>query len=194
MSRRDRAAGDEAVRAVAVGQAAPALRGQPVFGLPFELERQRARGPVVVAFWGALSSAATLDNLARLTALWPRVDELAGGMVAVTRSPLEAARDFVPRHHVLFPVLVDATGELAGQWGVGGARGLKAAWAKAQPRVLRRAVSVLRNGQPLPEAHEAQLPAAFVVDRTGTVRLAWYGRSMGDRIDTDALGQAACPG
>lgn len=176
---------------IAVGARAPALVGQPVFGLPVDLERLRQRGPVLVVFWGALSSAATLDNLARLTAIWPRVDVEAGGLVAVTRSPLEAARDFVPRHHVLFPVIVDSTGDIAARWAVGEARGLQAALLRAQPTVVRRAVSVLRNGQPLPEANEGQLPAAFVVGRDGDVRHAWYGRSVGDRIDAEGLWRAA---
>jgi len=169
------------------GATAPALVGQPVFGLPFDLARARRRGPVVVAFWGALSSPATLENLARLTEVWPRIDAQAGGVVAVTRSPLEAARDFVPRHHVLYPVLVDTTGAIAEAWGVGAAHGLDALRLRAQPALLRRAVSVLRNGQALPEAHADQLPAAFVVGADGVVRYAWRGRALRDRFDMEAV-------
>ena len=176
---------------IAVGQAAPTLAGQPVFGLPFDLVHVRQRGAVVVMFFGALSSAATRENLARLTTIWPRIDAEQGGLVAVTRSPLETARDFVPRHHVLFPVLVDEAGELTAAWGVGRASGLGARVARAQPELLRRAISVVRNGQPLPESHVDQAPAAFVVDRSGVVRLAWYGAGVADRVDGEALWAAA---
>lgn len=176
---------------IEVGEPAPPLAGQPVFGRPFQLDRVRERGAVVVMFFGALSSGATRENLERLTAIWPRIDAEQGGLVAVTRSPLEAARDFVPRHHVVFPVLVDESGEASAAWGVGRAAGIGAFVARAQPELLRRAVSVVRNGQPLPEAHVDQAPAAFVVDRAGVVQLAWYGRGVGDRVDAEALWAAA---
>lgn len=169
------------------GEPAPTLGGQPVFGLPFELAQARSRGHVVVAFWSALSNAGTLRNLEALTRLWPRVDAEAGGMVAVTRSPLEAARDFVPRHHVLFPVLVDDTGRDFEAWGVGKAAGLGAALVRARPEPLRRALSILRNGQPLPEAHVDQRPAAFVVHRDGRVAAAWYGQGVDAVVDAEGL-------
>lgn len=176
---------------IGVGERAPALAGQPVFGLPFNLDTAVGRGAVVVVFFGALSAGATVDTLARLTRIWPRLDAEQGGLVAVTRSPLETARDFVPRHHVLFPVLVDETGESTGRWGVGRATGLGAFVARAQPNLVRRAVSVVRNGQPLPEAHVDQAPAAFVVDRAGLVQLAWYGRGVNEKVDEEALWAAA---
>ena len=176
---------------IEVGGAAPSLHGQPVFGRPFHLDQVRARGSVVVGFLGALSSAATLQNLARLTEVWPQVDAKAGGLVVVTRSPLETARDFVPRHHVLFPMLVDESGELCAAWGVQAATGAGAVWVRARPALLSRALSVLRNGQPLPEAHVDQAPAAFVVGKDGVVRHAWYGGSVGALVPAEAL-WAAC--
>jgi len=176
---------------IAPGTAAPRLHGQPVFGLPYDLAAARARGPVLVAFWSALSNAGTLRNLASLTGAWPRADAEAGGIVAVTRSPLEAARDFVPRHHVLFPVLVDESGTFFDAWGVGRASGLAAALVRARPEPLRRALSVLRNGQPLPEAHADQLPAAFLVGRDGAVVKAWHGQGVDDVIPMESTWGAA---
>ncbi len=170
---------------------APALHGQPVFGLPYDLAAARSRGPVLVAFWSALSNAGTLRNLAALTEAWPRADAEGGGIVAVTRSPLEAARDFVPRHHVLFPVLVDEGGTFFEAWGVGRATGLAAALVRARPEPLRRALSVLRNGQQLPEAHANQLPAAFLVGPDGVVLKAWRGSSVDDVIPMETTWGAA---
>ncbi len=176
---------------IEVGEEAPPLAGQPVFGLPFDLTRARGRGAVGVVFFGALSSGATLDSFHRLTAIWSKLDGEQGGLVVVTRSPLEAARDFVPRHHVLFPMLVDEEGARYHTWGIGRASGVGAVFARSQPGFVRRAVSVLRNGQPLPEAHVDQAPAAFVVDRAGKVTWAWYGASVNDRVDADSLWYAA---
>jgi peroxiredoxin len=133
---------------IAVGSAAPALRGQPVFGLPFDLEARRQRGAMAVIFMAPLLAGVSQRNLAALTAIWPRIDAEAGGMVLVSRSPLETARDFVPRHHVLFPMLVDSTGEMAAAWGVGKATGLASRLARARPGFVRDALSVWRNGQP----------------------------------------------
>ncbi len=172
---------------LARGDDAPALVGQPVFGLPFDLSQARQRGAVLVAFWSALSNASTLRNLEALTRLWPRVDLEAGGIVAVTRSPLEAARDFVPRHHVLFPVIVDDTGREFAAWGVHAASGFSAALVRARPEPVRRALSVLRNGQTLPEAHPEQRPAAFVVNAEGKVTSAWYGAGVGAVLDAEEL-------
>ena len=176
------------------GGQAPPLAGQPVFGHPFDLDRVRGRGSVVVAFFSRLAAAATVENLARFTSIWPRIDAEAGGMVAVTRSPLETARDFVPRHHMLFPMLVDESGGTFAAWGVGQAKGFDAVLARAQPKLLRRAVSVIRNGQPLPENHDNQLAAAFVVGPDGRVRWAWYGRTLADRVDAEAAWTAARQG
>ena len=177
--------------ALPVGAAAPNLAGQPVFGLPFDLSRARLRGAVLVSFWAPLSAKGTLASLAALTEVWPRVDAEAGGMVAVTRSPLETARDFVPRHHVLFPVLVDETGTDFSRWGIGSARGVAAKLRTARPAFVKRALSVMRNGQPLPEAHEDQLPAAFVVDAEGGVRHVWYGKAVDDVVDAEGMWAAA---
>lgn len=173
------------------GTAAPALAGQPVFGVPFDLHRSRLRGAVFVSFWAPLSSRGTLASLAALTALWPQVDAEAGGMVAVTRSPLESARDFVPRHHVLFPVLVDEEGSLFRDWKVARATGFSSKMRTARPAFVKRALSVFRNGQALPEANEDQLPAAFVVSASGEIAYAWYGKGVDDVVDAEGLWAAA---
>lgn len=173
------------------GNSAPELVGQPVFGVPFKLERAIARGPVLVSFWAPLSARGTLATLGALTELWPRVDTEAGGIVAVTRSPLEAARDFVPRHHVLFPVLVDESGDDFERWKIPPAKGLSSKLRTARPAFVKRALSVFRNGQALPEAHEDQLPAAFVVSPQGQVRSAWYGTAVDDVVDVEGLWAAA---
>lgn len=176
---------------IVAGSAAPSLTGQPVFGVPFDLHRSRARGAVLVSFWAPLSSRGTLASLAALTAVWPRVDAEAGGMVAITRSPLEAARDFVPRHHVLFPVLVDEQGETFRNWKVSKATGFSSKLRTARPAFVKRALSVLRNGHALPESNEDQLPAAFVVNASGEIVHAWYGSGVDDVVDAEGLWAAA---
>lgn len=172
---------------IAVGSAAPELRGQPVFGLPFDLAARRQRGAIAVIFMAPLLAGVSQRNLAALTAIWSRIDAEAGGMVLVTRSPLETARDFVPRHHVLFPMLVDAGGEMAAAWGVGRATGLASRLARARPGFVRDALSVWRNGQPLPESNEDALPAAFVVSPEGLILYAWRATAVADRIDAEAV-------
>lgn len=172
---------------ITVGGSAPELVGQPVFGLPFNLATVRARGAVAVVFLASLTTRATQENLQRLTGIWPRIDSEAGGMVLITRSPLESARDFVPRHHVLFPVLVDDSGEASAAWGVGKVGGLAATLLRARPAFLKNALSVWRNGQALPEAHTDQLPASFAVTREGLVSWAWRGTAVNDRLDAEAV-------
>jgi len=172
---------------IGAGSAAPPLRGQPVFGLPFDLERVRLRGAVAVVFMAPLLAGVSQRNLAALTSVWPRIDAEAGGLVLVSRSPLETARDFVPRHHLLFPMLVDETGEMAAAWGVGKAAGLASRLVRARPAFVRNALSVWRNGQPLPEANEDALPAAFVVAADGLVSWVWRATAVNDRLDAEAV-------
>jgi peroxiredoxin len=153
------------------GRPAPALDAQPVSGLRV---RTGDGSPLVVCFvrcvLGGQARAAVREVHAALAPL-----EAHGiRVVLVTRGPLEAARDFVPRWHVRVPVVVDEAGALFHAWGVG-----TASWAQA----LRGAGRVLVRDQARaafegrgPLRDPLQLPATFGVDAAGIVRFAEVGR------------------
>jgi peroxiredoxin len=101
-----------------VGDIAPALVGQPVFGLPVELGAKQ-RHPVAVCFVRHLGSPFCRAALAQLQARYAEFDVVGAQVLVITPSPFEVATDFVPRHQLLFPVICDPDRLHFEAWGVG---------------------------------------------------------------------------
>ena len=163
------------------GDAAPPFRLQPVSGLPVEV------GPgcpvSVLLFLRPLASAhsrLTVNLLQQQHTAWDGVQ-----VVQFTRSLEENVRDFVPRHHILLPVVNDLPGQWYAAYGVGRDR----AFARSLADVTgwMKLPQTLLAGMGRPEGSYDQLPAAFVVDGQGQIRHAWYGRSVLALPDLDAL-------
>ena len=167
-----------------VGDPAPPFDRQPVFG-----RRVRVPGPRPVAlfFVGGLASPFAR---AALFAIQERVADLdLAGLDAVAVAPgrLEAARDFVPRHHLLFPLVLDEDGALARQWRIG-----RDPWLlqtlKGLGRVpLRPALRALELGAGRPDGGGRRLASQFIVDTDGTLRHARHACSILALPDVDAL-------
>jgi len=170
------------------GDLAPPFRVQPVFGLPV----QTGGRPLVVLFLrslsGGLARAAVVEAQKALVTL----DTAGVGLVAFTRCDLTLARDYVPREHVLFPIVVEETDARFVAWGVGRDRGLGRSLLGLRPAGIRAAASSLGLGRGRPEGGVDQLPAEFVVGRNGRVVHARYGRTIFDLPDVAALCAAAC--
>lgn len=168
------------------GDRAPVLEASPVFGLRVRTPPVRGDGCVLL-FVPDLDTGAgrrcVEETHGRLAAL--HLADLS--VVLVTRSPLPVGRDFVPRHHVLFPVVCDGTGEWFGAWGLdpgparqGGLAGLVSAVQDAVAARLRGVGgrSVAGGG-------------AFVVGSDGTVRFAEVTPSAPAPSVLEALWKAA---
>lgn len=175
----------------ATGDTAPLFTARPVFGLPVDLKAQVQGGPVLLVFVRSLASPVTRALLARLQAAFPRLDERGVRVVAVTTSALEPARDFVPRYHVLFPVICDPTGELFRRFDVP-KDGPGLALLRCLPGLpnLSAALS-LGHGRPEPAAW-GQRPACYLLDRGGDVVEAWVGSGVWDLPDLAHFEEAAC--
>ncbi len=171
-----------------VGETAPALAGQPVFGVPFDLVRAGGRGVVLIAFVRPPGSPHAQKAIGRLHSLWAEIDAAGGAIVVVTSGSLESVRDWVPREHILVPVLHDERGELHAAWGVGRDAAWRTLARGAGP--IRGLVSALRPGKALIRPEDDYLPAEFVV-RNDRVTYAAVGRSVLHLPDTNALRQAA---
>lgn len=173
------------------GEFAPLFTARPVFGLPVDLKDATERGPVLLVFTRSLASPVSRTLLARLQEAYPRLDAAGVRVVAVTTSALEPARDFVPRHHLLFPLVCDPTGELFRRFDVP-KDGAASALVRAIPTLPKLAGALaLGHGTPEREAW-GQRPAAFVLDRGGRVRERWVGTGVWDLPDLDALQESAC--
>jgi peroxiredoxin len=147
--------------------------------------------PLVVLFLRGLDGGLARAAIAAAHAALPRLDAAGVRLVAFTRSDLDFARDFVPRHHVLFPVVVDSDGAWFATYGVARDRGLLRSVTGLRPAKVRAAFGTLGRGTGLPRGGADQLPAEFVVDADGRLRYARYGRTVLDLPDFEALCAAA---
>jgi peroxiredoxin len=167
------------------GEPAPRLEAQPVSGLPVRV----GEGPLAIVFLRSLSGWVAREAVARVTAAFSRFDEAGVRVVAVTRCDLELARDFVPREHVLFPVVVDETGAWFDAFGVGRDRGLLGTLAR--PTLLPNLAAALGRGRAKPDGGYDQLGAEVLVGADGIVRHARYARSVLELPDVEGLWDAA---
>lgn len=169
-----------------VGDLAPPLRVQPVFGMPVKTGGR----PLVVCFVRSLSGGFARAAIARLEAAWARFDAAGVGVVVLTRCDLTLARDYVPREHLLVPVAVDPTGAVFDAWGVGRDRGLAGTLRGLRPSHLRGLGEALSHGRARPDGGLDLLPADFVVGADQRLRYVKFGRTLFDLPDIEALWEA----
>lgn len=175
---------------LSVGETAPGFRAQPVFGLPVDVEKHTARYPLVICFVSSLGSPLTRQSLADLLERYADFDVKGIQVVAITRSGLDVARDFVPRYHVLFPVLSDPDGDLYNRYQVV-TKGWLSAIKTLDPRSVRTAMRSIKLGVGKPERGTSQTPAEFVVAPGGDIVYVRYGDSTSDILQVEALLTAA---
>lgn len=162
------------------GDLAPSFRLQPVFGLPVEIPGRVS----LLLFLRPLGSANTRSMLAALQSVHRELDGIQ--VVQFTRSSLLLAQDFVPRQHLLLPLVCDPAGEWYARYGVGA--NLLASLLK--PAAILRYPQRLSLGHGKPEAPYGQQAAALVVGADGRVRWAWYGKGIFDLPEVSMLLEA----
>lgn len=133
--------------------------------------------------------ASPLGRLAlhELQAAWAALDRAGVRVVAIVPSPPSDALDFVPRHHLLFPVVLDVDRAIAQSWGVQDDRRLGESVRALSPALLRRAASALSLGSSgLGGPHEARA-AVVLLGRDGRVAWSCYARSVLEGPDLGGL-------
>ena len=94
------------------GDTAPAFSARPIFGYPVEIPQGLTDGPIVLCFVPFLGSPFARRTLAMLQERYADFDRRGIRIVAITQTDLTAARDFVPRFHLLYPLITDPDGTL----------------------------------------------------------------------------------
>ena len=171
---------------LSVGDSAPAFTLQPVFGLPVALHE----GTTVIAFLRPLTGSTARTAINTLTEAWPRFDAEGIKLIAVTHTDLTFARDFVPRHHVLFPIYVDASGEVARAYQVPSDKGLLKTLTGLRPRHLSALGEALAHGRQMDTVPSTDLPA-YIVARDGHIAYVRYGATALDQPEIEELWRAA---
>ena len=90
-----------------LNQLAPDFEAKPVFGKRLLLQKEAQTRPLVLVFVPGLASPVARNHLASLQSRVADFDLAGVGLYALTPSTLVSAQDFVPRHHLLFPLIAD---------------------------------------------------------------------------------------
>jgi peroxiredoxin len=176
---------------VDVGDRAPSFVRRPIFGLDVDSEAIVRETALAVVFLRYSAGATCRRTALELHEIWPELDLAGAALVAVTEGDLVKARDFVPRYHIRYPVLHDADGALYEEWGVERDRGFKRSLgALVSPGSWSDYAETVQVGRGLFDGPLDRLPAAFVVAPGGTIAWRWDARTVFDRVDVQALGQA----
>lgn len=162
------------------GEAVGPLQLPAIDGTLFDAQQLRGRRFMLSFFRYA---ACPFCNL-RVHELVERFGEFGGDftVAAVFDSPLPNLRRYADRHQAPFPVLADEDNVCYRAFGIERSVGgvLKAAVLRF-PSVLD---GVFAKGY-LPTAFRGRLdtlPADFLVDEQGIIRLTYYGRDIGDHL------------
>lgn len=169
-----------------LNQPAPDFKSKPVFGKMLSLQEEAKQRPVVLVFVPGLSSPIARNVLAALQARVADFDLAGVGLYALTPSTLTSAQDFVPRHHLLFPLIADSDRSIHRLFGVG-RLGPKQAARSLQPESLKQGVSALRQGAGFQIRGTIRSTSAFVVSRGGHLAHIHCGRSLFDSLPVDEL-------
>ncbi len=169
------------------GQSVPAFVRQPVFGHPVKVPAAsgEARGAHLVVFTGHLVSQRARKLLQAMQARVREADSKGVTLVAITSASEDLASDYVPRYHVLFPLIVDPDGVLHQEWGVprvDGVRRWTRALAGGSPDGWMEALT-LGLGR---EAVDPWCPAAFLVSPEGAL-VASQVEAGSEKVSLDDL-------
>lgn len=180
-----------------LGERVPSFERQPVFGLPVQVPDPEGR-PVALVFLRSLGCPLTREAVFRMQDREGDFHLAGARLAAFTPSPLAVGRDFVPRNHLLYPLVCDpaAQGEPLGPlyraWQVGRDTAFRRSLVDlpgtlASRRVLRQLGTVAGRGFGPLAGPPDLTPAAFLVDGKG--RLAWvqYGSRVYDLPDIPGL-------
>ncbi len=170
------------------GDRAPAFTARPIFGLEQPVPAGDGGRPLVLCFVRPMASPFTRAAMAAIQKRYADFDRAGVPLYVITRTDLTQARDFVPRYHVLAPVVVDADGSMHERYGVGQDRMLgRSLVGLVNPGNLRRIVDALQYGHGKPHPLLSQLGAQFVIAPDGRVAYAHYDQTIFETPDLDAL-------
>jgi peroxiredoxin Q/BCP len=170
-----------------VGDKVSNVRLTAMDGSVFDLFSLKGR-PYMLSFFRFASCP--FCNL-RMHELSSRFDELGDQftIVAIFDSPIDNLREHAERHHSPFPVLADDRGVYYAQYGIEhSVVGVLKGMLLRMPSML---YAMFGKGYwPLKiRGSMTTMPADFLVDETGVIRVAHYGRDEGDHLPFERVKQ-----
>jgi peroxiredoxin len=175
---------------VASGQSASALKEgdvAPDFALPdpqghiVALKTLLDRGPVVISFYrGGWCPFCNLE-LRGLQRVLPEIVQVGSSLVAISPQLPDNSLSTEEKNHLTFPVLSDVGNVVAKCFGI--VFTLPTALVHANKAIGRDLVEI--NGEA--GADQLPMPATFVLDRSGVIRLAFVEEDWSKRLDPDIV-------
>ncbi len=112
-------------------------------------------------------------------------------LVGVVEGKRRAVYDFVPRFHILYPIIHDEKNELYDLYEVGKDRFLMKTLLELRPATVRMYLDNLKAGHGIPQRPMNRLPAAFVLAPGGTISWRWDATHTTDLIDVHEFAHEA---
>lgn len=163
------------------GDVAPDFALPDTHGHVLALRTLLDRGPVVISFYrGGWCPFCNLE-LRGLQRVLPEIVQMGASLVAISPQLPDNSLSTEEKNQLTFPVLSDVGNLVAKGFGIVFA--LPMAWIHANKAIGRDLVEI--NG----EAGAAQLPmpATFVLDKSGVIRLAFVEEDWSKRLDPDIV-------
>jgi hypothetical protein len=155
--------------------------GKPIFGRA--IDTQTFQGPVLLAALRYAGSANTRSTALALQATHATLQRVGGSVVVSIEGRLDAARDLVTRHRLLFPVLFDSEGSLHGV--VGSNRNWAGMFRMRPGQMLRRVANFHIEPGALSGPMDRLPAAALVLD--GVPVWHWHARSVTDVLPVNEV-------
>lgn len=178
MERADRslAASGITQRALQAGDRVPDFALPDALGKPWQLSSALARGPVVVSFYrGGWCPYCNLA-LRALQQVLPAIHQLGAQLVAISPQTPDESLSTAEKNELAFPVLSDAQSRTARSFGIAFelAQELRPIYTKFQHALPDK------NGD---GSWTLPIPATYVIDQDGIVRLAFQDTDYRNRIE-----------
>ncbi|HVV45365.1 MAG TPA: peroxiredoxin-like family protein [Bryobacteraceae bacterium] len=163
------------------GDTAPDFALQDAHGHMVALRTLLDRGPVVISFYrGSWCPFCNLE-LRGLQRVLPQMEEMGASLAAISPQLPDHSLSTEEKNQMTFPVLSDAGNVVAKRFGI--VFTLPAALVRANEAIGRDLAEI--NG----EAGAAQLPmpATFVLNKSGVIRLAFVEEDWSKRLDPEII-------
>jgi peroxiredoxin len=167
------------------GTAAPAFDVTDVHGRPIRLTDFRGRR-LMLSFYRFASCPFCNLRVHRLLQLRETFERNNLSMVAVFQSRAERIRAHVGAQDDALPIVADPENRLYAAYGI---EASQVAVVRAAVRRLGDAAMAISKGF-LPadiDADKTTVPADFLIDERGIIRVAYYGRDIGDHLPVERI-------
>lgn len=166
------------------GDAAPAFEATDIRDRGISLENYRGR-KVMLSFYRYASCP--LCNLRISELLEKQASWKADGLdlIAVFQSPKESIDHYAGKQGIPFPVIADPRRKLYDMYGVHADLLKFAASALHPEKLLQAAKKGFLPGKV--ENKVAMIPADFLIDESGKIFLAYYGKDASDHLDASVI-------